>query len=135
MKRYFRTEYTGIMPNIRGHRFHPSIFHGTFEEMDDILDYHLSGREDEFKVTAVHSFDTLEEFNKYFPAVGHGEPLPVEELEPMEFFAKRDAEIRNKIARDTARGKNCDFYIDMLSQEVTLTTSKGVFSNLRGQIV
>ena len=133
-KKYFRVEYTGSMPTIRGHRFHPWLFKGTQNEMDDILDYHLNGREDEFKIMAVHSFDTLEEFNKYFPATGHGEPLPVEKLSPMESFAKEKAEIEDRISRDTARGKNCDFYKDLLTKERYRITDEGTFSNLRGQI-
>tara|TARA_R100000541_G_scaffold2007_1_gene7373 strand:- start:122 stop:529 length:408 start_codon:yes stop_codon:yes gene_type:complete len=134
MKKYFRTEYTGTIPSIRGHRFHPSMFYGTQDEMDDILDYHLSGHEDDFKIMSVKSFDTIEEFNKHYPALGKGEPIPVKKLEPMEFFAKRDADIRDKILRDTARGRDCTKYYEMLSEETTLYTSKGVFSNLRGQI-
>ena len=133
-KKYFRVEYTGSMPTIRGHRFHPWLFHGTQNEMDDILEDHLSGREDEFKIMAVHSFDTLEEFNKYFPAIGQGEPLPKEELTPMELFAKQKLEIEDRILRDTARNKNCDFYKELLTKERYIISDEGTFSNLRGQI-
>jgi hypothetical protein len=65
MKKYWKVDYRGVMPSIRGHRFHPNLFHATEEEMDKILDM-LYGREDEYKIIGVHSFDTIEEYNKKF---------------------------------------------------------------------
>lgn len=69
MKKYWKVDYKGCMPSIKGHRFHPNLFYATREEMDKVLEK-LYGREDEYKIIGIHSFDTMEEYDKAFPILG-----------------------------------------------------------------
>ena len=60
--KYWKTDYKGTMHVPTKSGFHPNLFKGTEKEYNDIYDKYLKGREDEFKVTGIHSFDTWEEY-------------------------------------------------------------------------
>ena len=130
-KKYYRVEFKGTMPSIQGITFHPNFFHGTEGEFNDIYNQ-LQGREDEFKILAVHSFDTLSEYEEHFPVSGAGKSI--KPLTPMETFAKRELEIRSQIEMLKAKGKDFSLYQEMLDKEQFIYTVKGIFSSLRGRI-
>ena len=64
---YFKTDYKGSMHVPTEANFHPNLFKGTQKEYDQICEKYLYGKEDEFKIIGVHTFNTLEEYNKKYP--------------------------------------------------------------------
>ena len=94
MKKYWKVDYRGQMPSIEGHRFHPELFYGTAEEMDNILDL-LDGREDEFKIIGIHSFETYEDYEKIYRIA-----QTIEEIE------KKDIHVPQEVRTQEERRKH-----------------------------
>ena len=63
---YMKIDFKGKMHIPCEANFHPHLFVGTMKEYDYIFDKFLRGREDEFKVIGIHSFDTYCEYYKKF---------------------------------------------------------------------
>ena len=84
MKKYWKVDYKGCMPSIQGSFFHPNLFWATEEEMDEVLEK-LSGREDEFKIVGIHSFNTYAEYEKKFRIV-----KPLEEENKEEIYVPQE---------------------------------------------
>lgn len=63
---FFKTDFKGTLHVPAEANFHPHIFKGTRKEYDAICEKYLYGKEDEFKITGVHTFDTLEELSKTY---------------------------------------------------------------------
>jgi len=63
---YFKTDFKGSLhvPNNIG--FHPNLFVGTQKEYDEIYNNYLTGKEDEFKIIGVNTFNSLEDYNKKY---------------------------------------------------------------------
>ena len=97
MKKYWKIDYRGVMPSIQGHRFHPNLFYATEEEMNDIL-RKIGGREDEFKVIGIHSFETYADYEKIYRI-----HKPIEEEEREEIYVPQ--EVRTLEERRKAREK------------------------------
>ena len=64
---FWKIDFKGTLHVPARVNFHPTLFKGTQKEYDEIYNNHLKGREDEFKITGEHKFDSLEEYNKKFP--------------------------------------------------------------------
>ena len=60
--KFFKTDYRGSFNCPASINFHPNLFKGTQKEYDDICKKYLYGKEDEFKITGEHSFNTYEEY-------------------------------------------------------------------------
>ena len=66
-KFHWKIDFTGNLHVPSSTGFHPNHFHATEFELDKIIVNHLRGKEDEFKITGVHRFDTAVELNKKYP--------------------------------------------------------------------
>jgi hypothetical protein len=64
--KYFKTDYRGNMNVPTEANFHPNLFKGTQEEFEDICRKYLDGKEDEFKIIGIHTFDTYEDYLKTY---------------------------------------------------------------------
>ena len=69
-KFHWKIDFTGNLHVPSSTGFHPNHFHATEFELDSIIVRHLRGKEDEFKITGVHRFDTAVELNKKYPVSG-----------------------------------------------------------------
>ena len=63
---YFKTDYKGSMNIPANINFHPNLFKGTQEEYYAICKKYLYGKEDEFKIIGVHTFDNYEDYLKTY---------------------------------------------------------------------
>ncbi len=63
---YWKIDFSGSLHVPTNINFHPSLFIGSQSDYDKIYNNYLKGREDEFKITGEHKFDTLEDYNKKF---------------------------------------------------------------------